>query len=159
MDGKVALLDPYGAAYLQRRLLGEFALAVHLGVEVESAGDESVVLRAPLGANANHKGTAFGGSLFSVAALAGWAWLTRHLAQQGVAAEAVIQDAQIDYVLPVTGDFHAVLHAPGPQDIARFGKMLRRAGRGRLQISVDILVRGSLATRFHGVFAAAMRSD
>ena len=159
MDGKSALLDPYGAAYLQGRLMTEFALAIHLGVEVEFAGDESVVLRAPLVANANHKGTAFGGSLFSLAALAGWAWLTRYVAQQGIAAEAVIQDAQIDYLLPVTGELRAVLHAPSALDIERFRKMLRRAGRGRLLISVDIHSDDSLATRFSGVFAAAMRSD
>jgi thioesterase domain-containing protein len=159
MDGKSALIDPYGAAYLQRRLMSEFALAVHLGVEVECAGDESVVLRAPLVANANHKGTAFGGSLFSLAALAGWAWLTRYVAQQGIAAEAVIQDAQIDYLLPVSGELRAVLQAPNPLEIERFRKMLRRAGRGRLLISVDIHSDESLATRFSGVFAAAMRSD
>ena len=159
MDGKSALLDPYGAAYLQGRLMTEFALAIHLGVEVEFAGDESVVLRAPLVANANHKGTAFGGSLFSLAALAGWAWLTRYVALQGIAAEAVIQDAQIDYLLPVTGELRAVLQAPNPLEIERFRKMLRRAGRGRLLISVDIHSDESLATRFSGVFAAAMRSE
>ncbi len=159
MDGKAPFLDPYGAAYLQGRLMGEFALAIHLGVVVELAGDESVILRAPLGANANHKGTAFGGSLFSVAALAGWAWLTRYLAQQGLAAEAVIQDAQIDYLLPVTGEFRAVLLAPSRTDIERFRRMLRRAGRGRLRAAVAIHSGASVATRFSGVFAAAMRSD
>jgi thioesterase domain-containing protein len=159
MDGKPPLLDPYGAAYLQRRLVSEFALAIHLGVQVEFAGDESVVLRAPLVLNANHKGTAFGGSLFSLAALAGWAWLTRYLAQNELAAEAVIQDAQIDYLLPVTGGLRAILQAPNPLDIERFRKMLRRAGRGRLLVSVDIHSDDSVATRFSGVFAAAMRSD
>jgi thioesterase domain-containing protein len=159
MDTAALPQDPHGAAYLQQRLVTEFALAIHLGVIVEYAADESVILRAPLVANANHKGTAFGGSLFSVAALAGWAWLTRYLAKHEIAAEAVIQDAQIDYLLPVTGDFRAVLRAPSPADIERFRKMLRRAGRGRLRVGVDIQAGQSLATRFSGVFAAAMRAD
>jgi len=71
----------------------------------------------------------------------------------------VIQDAQIDYLLPVTGEFRAVLHAPSPVEIARFRKMLRRAGRGRLSVAVDIHSGESVAARVHGVFAAAMRTD
>jgi thioesterase domain-containing protein len=159
MDGKTAIIDPYGSAYLQHRLMTEFPLAIHMGVEVEFARDDSLVLRAPLRSNANHKGTAFGGSLFSVAALAGWAWLTRYLAQEGVSAEAVIQDAQIDYLLPVSGEFRAVLLAPSQDEIARFRKMLRRAGRGRLRVAVDIHSGEPVAARVHGVFAAAMRTD
>jgi hypothetical protein len=73
----------FGRDYLQNRIVQEFALAKHMGIRVESADDAAVVLRAPLTLNANYKGTAFGGSLYSVAVLAGWAWVTRHLAVQG----------------------------------------------------------------------------
>ena len=54
---------------MQRRLAADFPLARHIGIVVDSAGDDGIVLRAPLGPNANDKGTAFGGSLFSVAVL------------------------------------------------------------------------------------------
>ena len=74
----------FGREYLQRRIVGEFAVAKHMGIVVESADDSAVVLRAPLAPNANHKGTAFGGSLYSVAVLAGWAWATRYLASREV---------------------------------------------------------------------------
>src|ERR1700722_9348070 len=70
----------FGREYLQDMIGREFLLAKHIGVVVESADDDAVVLRAPLAANANHQGTAFGGSLYSLAVLSGWAWLPRYLA-------------------------------------------------------------------------------
>jgi thioesterase domain-containing protein len=148
---------PYGKAYLQSILSGEFALARHIGIVVECADDTGIVLCAPLAPNANDKGTAFGGSLFSVAVLTGWSWVTRYLAAAGLAAEAVIQESTIKYLVPVQGSFRATLHAPSPDQIEKFRKMLQRAGRGRIRLKVDIHHGRTLATEFEGVFAAALR--
>jgi thioesterase domain-containing protein len=146
------------AAELQARIRAEFPIAMPMGIVVESAGDESLVLRAPLAANANHQGTAFGGSLFALAALAGWAWLTRYAASHGLDVDAVIQDGHIDYWLPVQGEFRATLMGPPPAEIERFRKMLRRAARGRIRLHVDLHDGAKLAAGFDGVFAAAIRS-
>jgi thioesterase domain-containing protein len=116
------------------------------------------VLRAPLAANANSHGTAFGGSLFSLAALAGWAWLTRYAVSHRLDADAVIQDGHIDYLLPVHGEFRATLASPPVADIEHFQKMLRRAARGRIRLHVDLHDGANLAARFDGWFAAAIRS-
>src|ERR1700733_11554189 len=70
----------YGIEYLQRRLDREFPLARHIGGRADSADDRRVVLRAPFAPNANYKGTAFGGRLFSLAVLAGWGGGGRPLA-------------------------------------------------------------------------------
>src|SRR6185437_14612968 len=101
----------FGREYLQQRIVGEFAVAKHMGIVVESADDSAVVLRAPLAPNANHKGTAFGGSLYSVAVLAGWAWATRYLASRGVAADAVIQESSTRFLAPVEGELRATAAA------------------------------------------------
>ncbi len=154
-----ALLDesPYGVGYLRRRILDEFPLARHIGIEVESAADDGVVLAAPFEPNANHNGTAFGGSQFSVAVLAGWAWTTRYLAVRQLAADAVIQESTIRYLAPVYGPLRAVLEAPRLEHIDRFRKMLRRAGRGRVRLHIDVYDGATLATRLDGVFAATLR--
>ena len=124
---------------------------------VESAEDRGVKLFAPLALNANFKGTAFGGSLFSVAVLTGWAWITRYLAAQQLSAEAVIQESSIRYRLPVQGDFRSSLAAPPAEQIDKFRKMLRRAGRGRIHLQVDIHYEQAVAVQFDGMFAAAIR--
>jgi len=147
----------FGKDYLQRRIVAEFPLAKHIGIAVEAADDAGVVLRAPLAANSNDKGTAFGGSLFSLAVLTGWAWMARYLAAHELAADAVIQESTIRYLVPVTGELRATLAAPSLAQIEKFRKMLQRAGRGRIRLRVDIHCEQALATHFEGVFAAALR--
>jgi len=148
---------PYGTDDLQRRIIGEFPLARHIGIVVESAQDGGVVLSAPLAPNANHNGTAFGGSLFCVAVLTGWVWVTRYLAARQLIADAVVQESTIRYLVPVQGALRATLTAPPAEQIEKFRKMLRRAGRGRIRLHVDIHCGHAVATQFDGVFAAAIQ--
>lgn len=147
----------FGRDYLQDRITGEFMLARHIGIVVDAADDGAVVLRAPLAPNANYQGTAFGGSLYSLAVLTGWAWVTRYLAARGLSADTVIQESSTRFLAPVKGDLRASAAAPSDVQIDKFRKMLQRAGRGRIRVRVDIYYDHTLATRFEGVFASAMR--
>ena len=147
----------FGSDYLQNRIVREFALAKHIGIVVESADDDAVVLRAPLATNANYKGTAFGGSLYALAVLTGWAWLTRFIAASDINADAVIQESSMQFLLPVKGDLRAVIAPPADADIDKFRKLLLRAGRGRIRLRVEMHQSGRLAAVFDGLFAAAMR--
>jgi thioesterase domain-containing protein len=147
----------FGRDYLQDRILAEFPLARHIGVEVERADDAGVVLRAPLAPNANDKGTAFGGSLYSLSVLTGWAWVARYLAARDLPADTVIQESSIRFLVPVRGAFLAGVEAPGAAHIDKFRKMLHRAGRGRIRVTVEIYCGKTPATLFEGVFAAALR--
>jgi thioesterase domain-containing protein len=147
----------FGADYLQDRIDREIMLARPMGVIVEAADDLKLVLRAPLGPNANHKGTAFGGSLYSLAVLTGWAWLTRFLASRKLDAEAVIQESSMRFLKPVHGEMRACLEIPPAADIDKFQKMLVRADRGRIRLQVKMHEGSALATIFDGLFAAAMR--
>lgn len=147
----------FGADYLQGRIDREIMLARPMGIIVESADDLGLVLRAPLAPNANHKGTAFGGSLYSLAVLTGWAWLTRFLATRKLDAEAVIQESSMRFLKPVHGEMRASLEIPAVADIDKFQKMLVRADRGRIRLQVKMHEGCALASVFDGLFAAAMR--
>lgn len=149
--------NAFGADYLQERIDREIILAKPMGIIVESAGDSSLVLRAPLAPNANHKGTAFGGSLYSLAVLTGWAWLTRFLATRKIDAEAVIQESSMRFLKPVHGEMRAALEIPADAEVDKFQRMLERAGRGRIRLQVRMHEGAVLATVFDGLFAAAMR--
>jgi thioesterase domain-containing protein len=159
MSVATVLLDDlsYGVEYLRRRIHDEFPLARHIGIEVELAADDGLVLSAPFEPNANHNGTAFGGSQFCIAVLAGWAWATRFLAVRQVAADAVIQESSIRYLAPARGTLRAVLQPPLPEAVEKFRRMLRRAGRGRIRLNVDVHDGARLVTQFHGVFAVSIR--
>src|ERR1700731_583006 len=128
----------FGADYLQERIDREIMLAKPMGIIVESADDLSLVLRAPLAPNANHKGTAFGGSLYSLAVLTGWAWITRFLVTRQFDADAVIQESTMRFLAPVHGEMRACIEIPADADIDRFRKMLVRADRGRIRLAVNM---------------------
>jgi thioesterase domain-containing protein len=157
MSAPMPRAEHFGASFLQGLIDGEIALAKHIGVVVESAGDHGLVLRAPLPPNANHQGTAFGGSLYSLAALAGWAWATRYFAVRGISAYAVIQESNMRFLLPVNGELSAHLLMPTTAEIDKFHKMLERAGRGRIKLRVELRDGTAVAALFEGLFAAAMR--
>ena len=149
--------NAFGAEYLQRRIDREIMLAKPMGIIVEAANDAALILRAPLAPNANHKGTAFGGSLYSLAVLTGWAWLTCFLATRKLNAEAVIQESSMRFLKPVHGEMRACLEVPAAADVHRFQKMLMRADRGRIRLQVKMHEGSALATVFDGLFAADMR--
>jgi thioesterase domain-containing protein len=149
--------DSFGADYLQQLIDREIMLAKPMGIIVESADETAVVLRAPLAPNANHKGTAFGGSLYSIAVLTGWAWITRFLATRRLDAEAVIQESSMRFLAPVHGEMRSSIEIPGDAEIDKFQRMLLRAARGRIRLQVNVHAGATLATVFDGLFAAAMR--
>src|ERR1700683_538053 len=147
----------FGKDYLQQRIAGEFPLARHIGIVVDSADDTGIILRAPLAPESNAKGPAFGGGLYSVAVLPGWSWVARYLAAHELKADAVIQESTIRSLAPVDGELCASLAAPSQAQVSRFRRMMERAGRGRIRLRVDIHCENALATHFEGVFVAALR--
>ena len=86
----------------------EIPLTRAMGVEVDSYDGNCLVLAAPLDLNTNHKSTAFGGSLYSLAVLTGWGLLYLKLQQRDVGAHIVIRQSHIDYIRPVTQDMRAL---------------------------------------------------
>jgi len=147
----------FGVEYLQAMIDREIMLAKPMGIIVESADEDAMILRAPLAPNANHKGTAFGGSLYSIAVLTGWAWMTRFLATRKLDAEAVIQQSNIRFLAPVHGEMRASIELPADAEVDEFRKMLERARRGRIRLHVNVHAGATLASVFDGSFAAAMR--
>ena len=61
------------------------------------------------------------------------------------------------FLSPVTGELRASAAAPSAAQIDKFRKMLQRAGRGRINLQVEIHCNQTLATLFDGVFVAALR--
>jgi thioesterase domain-containing protein len=143
---RLADLDSLGA-YLTARI----APARALGVRLEAI--EPLTIAAPLEANLNDKGTGFAGSLFSVAALAGWALLTRWCAAEGVDAEVVLQSSTARFLAPARAGFRAVAHEPTPAERDRLRRMLARSGRGRAELAVDVRCHEAIVMGFSGAYA------
>lgn len=135
---------------LQDTLNHEIPLTLALGLRAESLEDGALILSAPLAPNINHKDTAFAGSLNAVVTLAGWSRVWLLLREHGLPGKIVIQDSSIRYLHPVTRDFSARCGLPETAEVTRFLQMMRRRGRGRLELHAEIVEDGRVAVEFTG---------
>lgn len=146
---------------LRATLRTEMPVTQHLGIEPAGYRHGVLTLRAPLAANVNHKGTAFGGSLNAIATLAGWSVLWLALREHDLPGEVVIQDSTVRYLRPVTGDFQARSGPPEPEALSRLLSAVRRRGRGRISLVAEVEDQGGVAVSFSGryvVHAPAARA-
>jgi len=135
---------------LQETFHREIPITKQLGITVENYNGEQLTLKAPIGANINHKQTAFAGSLNSLVTLAGWGLLWLMLKELDIAANIIIQDSTCNYLHPVTRDFSASCRKPDPADINKFEKTLRTRGKARLELQSEIYEAGKAVVSFKG---------
>jgi thioesterase domain-containing protein len=123
-----------------------------LGVAVESYDGMRLVLTAPLDRNINHLGTAFGGSLNTMAVLSGYGVLWIEL--QDAECHLVIRESAISYERPVRGELRAICVRPKAEALAAFRERFNEKGRARITLDVTIEDEGAVAARFRGTFVA-----
>jgi len=143
---------------LQQTLEHEIPLTQHLALQVISYDERGLTLGAPLAPNINHKRTAFAGSLNSVVTLAGWGLLWLILQEEEIPARVVIQDSACNYQRPVSDDFTAFCQKPAPAEIARMVEALRKRGRARIELHVEIRNATAVAVSFTGRYVILQAS-
>ncbi|HEX5439324.1 MAG TPA: thioesterase domain-containing protein [Ktedonobacterales bacterium] len=143
------------ARELEAVLHHEIPLSRQMGLTVQRYDGVCLALGAPLAPNINHKATAFAGSLTAVMTLAGWGTVWLLLAERGLHGTIVIQESSTRYQLPVGHDFTATCRAPSADEAERFLAGLRRRGKARLALKVEILDGDRrVAVAFTGIYVA-----
>ncbi len=134
---------------LEALLHEEIPLTQAMGIRASAYDGRRLELAAPLAPNINHKLTAFGGSLYSLAVLCGWGLIHVKLAEAGLHKHIVIQESGIRYLRPVDGDMVAACRV---EDAAldRFLRTLHRHDRARLELDVTVSHGGLPAVEFSG---------
>ncbi|AWA37318.1 YiiD C-terminal domain-containing protein [Pseudomonas sp. 22105] len=134
----------HDSRYLESVLHHDIPLTRDMGLKVLDWHEQQLRLHLPLDANVNHKSTMFGGSLYCGAVLAGWGWLHLRLKEEGIEdGHIVIQEGQISYPLPVTGDAIAICPSPSAAVWKKFLAMYQRYGRARLTLRTRVVNTGS----------------
>lgn len=141
-------------ADLERLLHAEIPLTRAMQVRVLRSDRNGLALGAALTPNLNHKQTAFGGSLNSLATLACWGLIHLLVRDHGQTITVVIQESSVQFLKPVTRDFEALCSPPPAPVIEKFLHMLERKGRARLTLDATIRTDGEIALRFRGQFVA-----
>ncbi|MCD7099895.1 YiiD C-terminal domain-containing protein [Stenotrophomonas sp. MMGLT7] len=127
-------------------------------VRVGDYREQRLAVDAPLAANVNDKGNAFGGSLCSVMTLAAWAWVTLQLRLAGHEADVYVADSQVRYLRPVYEDLHAEAGAGPGADWEGFLATFRQRGKARIAMVSRLLPGGQpAAAELDGRFVAMAR--
>ena len=122
-------------------------------VQAASLDAHALTLSAPLAANHNHQGSAFGGSLASLAVLAGWGFLWLAL-DHGRGTNIVVRDMHMEFLHPVNGGLHAACALPAPAAWERFAATLTRRHKARIEVRIEILCESVTCARCTGLFVA-----
>lgn len=142
------------AAELEQYLHRHIPISGAMGIAVVAASPDLVELKAALAPNVNHRSTAFGGSVASLAVLAGWSLLRIGLDEFTPTPQIVIQRSTIEYMAPIRADFSALCRRPSDEAWQRFLSAFMRRGRGRLRLLSDVRCEGEPAGHLTGEFVA-----
>ena len=146
-------------ATLEQYLHEHIPITAAMGVRVEVASAERVLLSSPLEPNLNHQGTGFGGSIASLATLAGWSWLWVIFREKGLTPKLVVRKSTVEYVAPVTDSFSAELRPPSDASIRDFWNSFNRRSSARIDLKVEVYCRGEEAAYFEGTFVVIRSSE
>jgi len=136
----------------------EIPMTRALGVAVDAWDGKTLVLGAALAANKNDKGTAFGGSLYSLAVLAGWGLVMLSLWRDGYDCDVVIQHASVDYLSPVRTRLVATCCVDEPAVWQAFRRQLDQRGKARLLLQPTVAGDNNPALRMSANFVASVRA-
>ncbi|ACV25695.1 YiiD C-terminal domain-containing protein [Kangiella koreensis] len=141
------------AAELQQLLYKEIPITQALQIQVDSLTSNSIQVSAPFEANKNIHNTAFAGSIYTTATLAGWSLVTHMVQQRQRHGSVVLASATIRYSKPINGDIVASCQIANPDIIEHFLKRFDSRGRGRLSLEIDVIEAGESKATMQADFA------
>jgi len=143
----------------KQELLKSIPVVAAMDVSIGEIKESGLVLHAPLNTNINYEGTAFGGSLNTLGILSCYLFVHHVMKQRQLSCKSlVIQDSQISYLKPVSGDFCARSEF---LNLDSFLRMMERKGTGRAELTSKIFLsrdgmQDEELVHFQGRFVASM---
>ncbi len=135
--------------FVQRHL----PTAQALQISVADYDSCCLTLHAPLGPSINDKQTAFGGSLYVVAVMAGWGMVYLRCREAGIDPNIVVARGEIDYYAPVDSDIIASSLAVDEAEWQRFFADFEARGKAKIELRTQVLREGKAAVSFKGLYA------
>lgn len=135
----------------------QIPLLTHMGLGDLAFDDKTLTLPAKLAPNVNDKGTGFGGSIATLATISGWCLTTLLLKNRELDCDVMIKDSNMQYLLPITGDFFAEVALPDEDEVNAFLTRLDEKGRARLALDVTVKQNEKTALTMQGLYVAVKR--
>ncbi len=141
------------AKQLEQLLHQEIPITQALAIEVLELEQKNILVKAPFDQNKNIHNTAFAGSIYTTATLAGWSLLTNYLKINDLPGSVVLASAEIKYQKPVNGDIIASCQLPNTDELSQFHQQLTKKKRGRLTLEIAVTEEEKIKAKFIGQFA------
>jgi thioesterase domain-containing protein len=148
--------------WIKSSILETMPPAARLGITIGELNDEKndayLSLHMPLQGNTNIHGTAFAGSLYSLAALCAWYVIIIRMRAKGLADcyTVVLKSAEISYLRPVVDSLIvATSMFPTAKEFGDFLEQLQHNGKATIHIHGKIpLANGNDAAQYKAVICA-----
>ena len=143
---------------LQKIIQEEIPITVSMGITYEDFQDTACIISVPLAPNHNHKGTAFGGSLYSACAAACYGLLYHLQVKENLTQfDLVLGSGNINYLRPVHSDFQVKAQIV-EADWKSLMSKLTKQGFGKIEINAQVSVGPEQnLCDFRGVFVLKSR--
>jgi thioesterase domain-containing protein len=139
---------------LEEKILKNIPILKSMGAKVIDVSEQLAILKFPLHENHNHKGTVFGGSLYSSCTAACYTLIYfLQMESNLLDRDLVITQGNIQYIRPVGSDFfvEAKVDLKSWNDVV---DSLKKKKPRRLNMHVEIYVTaGNILCQFAGEFA------
>jgi thioesterase domain-containing protein len=139
-------------------LLKSIPVVKGMNISIDDLKETSLRIKAPLDSNINYEGTAFGGSLNTACILSCYLLVHHVLRTQNVDFKSlVIQDSQIQYLTPVSGDFSANAQLDD-KSVSFLLRQLRSLKRGRIEVRSQVTLNdlSDIRVEFSGRFVVTL---
>ncbi len=143
------------AQELENLLKTEIPIAAHLAIHSLHLANDELTLTLPLTPNINHKGTLFGGSLYSGCALACYGlFLSGLQVHSFTTKDIVIAEGNIRYRAPVQEDAKIRAQWNSREEKDHFFQTLKLRKKAKVLMTAQILVDEKICAEFSGYFVA-----
>lgn len=129
---------------IQSVIESEIPIVKQMGVVFEEFKSDSCTASVPLEPNHNHKGTVFGGSLYSVCTSACYGLMYSLQMENSLTDfDLVISEGKIRYLKPVVSDFKVKAEII-PAEWSEFKKKVGANGFGKIQLKARVYLPGDV---------------
>ncbi len=141
------------AKELEQLLHKEIPISQAMGIEVEHLEKNTISIKAPFEKNKNIHNTAFAGSIYTTATLAGWSLLTNLLRENNLTGSVVLAKAEIRYLRPINSDIVANATLNNLTEIERLVSDQSSHPRLKIEQRIDLVEQNIIKAKMIAKFA------
>ncbi|GAA4361357.1 YiiD C-terminal domain-containing protein [Kangiella marina] len=124
---------------LEQLVHQEIPITKALDIRIEELTSNSIQVMAPFDANKNIHNTAFAGSIYTVATIAGWSLVSSLATTHQLDGAVVLAKAEIHYKKPINGDIVAQCRVEDDEKLSTFVSSFKRKKRARISLTVNVI--------------------